>query len=174
MGDLNKWADLFGLYDTVIFSKEKVIKQVTIKMQGSRDWDFREANKKSKILGKRGKATINAHREVYGEVTWHHATYNPDDNTAVMQLVKRADHEASLPHEGSVSQFEQKTGFKYESDEAKDAAKKLNLNSAAFFLVRRFYMLRCLFGALYVVMRIFGASWVLPRHEIPHPNQWGI
>ena len=126
VGDLNKWADLFGLYDTVIFSKDEVIKQVTIKMQGSRDWDFREANKKSKILGKRGKATINAHREVYGEVTWHHATYNPDDNTAVMQLVKRADHEASLPHEGSVSQFEQKTGFKYESDEAKDAAKKLN------------------------------------------------
>ena len=126
VGDLNKWADVFGLYDTVIFSKDKVIKQVTIKMQGSRDWDFREANKKSKILGKRGKATINAHREVYGEVTWHHASYNPDDNTAVMQLVKRADHEASLPHEGSVSQFEQKTGFKYESDEAKDAAKTLN------------------------------------------------
>ena len=49
-----------------------------------------------------------------------------------------------------------------------------NLNSAAFFLVRRFYMLRCLFGALYVDTRIFGASWVLPGHEIPHPNQWGI
>lgn len=48
------------------------------------------------------------------------------------------------------------------------------LNSAAFFLVRRFYMLRCLFGALYVDMRIIGASWVLPKHEIPHPNQWGI
>ncbi len=47
------------------------------------------------------------------------------------------------------------------------------LNSAAFFLVRRFYVLRCLFGALYVDMRFFGASWVLPRHEIPHPNQWG-
>ena len=47
------------------------------------------------------------------------------------------------------------------------------LNSAAFFLVRRFYVLRCLFWALYAVMRIFGASWVLPGHEIPHPNQWG-
>ena len=34
-------------------------------------------------------------------------------------------------------------------------------------------MLRCLFGALYVVMRFFVASWVLPGHEIPHPNQWG-
>ena len=36
-----------------------------------------------------------------------------------------------------------------------------NLNSAAFFLVRRFYMLRCLFVALYVIMRIFGGSWFL-------------
>ena len=48
------------------------------------------------------------------------------------------------------------------------------LNSAAFFLVSRFYMLRCLFEALYADMRFFGASWVLPGHEIPHPNQWGI
>ena len=48
------------------------------------------------------------------------------------------------------------------------------LNSAAFFLVRRFYVLRCLFGALYAVMRFFGASWVLSGHKIPHPNQWGI
>ena len=32
----------------------------------------------------------------------------------------------------------------------------LNLISAAFFLVSRFYMLRCLFGALYVDMRLFG------------------
>ena len=48
------------------------------------------------------------------------------------------------------------------------------LNSAAFFLVSRFYMLRCLFGALYAVMRFFGGSWFLHRHEIPHPNQWGI
>ena len=52
--------------------------------------------------------------------------------------------------------------------------KLLYLNSAAFFLVRRFYMLRCLFGALYAVMRFFGASWVLSGHKIPHPNQWGI
>ena len=32
-------------------------------------------------------------------------------------------------------------------------------------------MLRCLFEALRVVMRFFGASWVLSMHEIPHPNQ---
>ena len=33
-----------------------------------------------------------------------------------------------------------------------------NLNSAVFFLVRKFYMLRCLFGTLYVDMRCFGVS----------------
>ena len=33
------------------------------------------------------------------------------------------------------------------------------LNSAVFFLVRKFYMLRCLFGTLYVDMRCFGVSW---------------
>ena len=49
----------------------------------------------------------------------------------------------------------------------------ISLNSAAFFLVRKFYMLRCLFGALYVDMRCFGVSWVFSKHKIPHPNQWG-
>ena len=48
------------------------------------------------------------------------------------------------------------------------------LNSAVFFLVRKFYMLRCLFGTLYVEMRCFGVSWVFSKHKIPHPNQWGI
>ena len=48
------------------------------------------------------------------------------------------------------------------------------LNSAVFFLVRKFYMLRCLFGTLYVDMRCFGVSWFFSKHKIPHPNQWGI
>lgn len=49
-----------------------------------------------------------------------------------------------------------------------------NLNSAVFFLVRKFYMLRCLFGTLYVDMRCFGVSCFFSKHKIPHPNQWGI
>ena len=48
------------------------------------------------------------------------------------------------------------------------------LNSAVFFLVRKFYMLRCLLGTLYVDVRCFGVSWVFSKHKIPHPNQWGI
>ena len=49
-----------------------------------------------------------------------------------------------------------------------------DLNSAVFFLVRKFYMLRCLFGTLYVDMRCFGVSCFFSKHKIPHPNQWGI
>ena len=47
------------------------------------------------------------------------------------------------------------------------------LNSAVFFLVRKFYMLRHLLGALYVDMRCFGVSWLFSKHKIPRPNQWG-
>ena len=53
------------------------------------------------------------------------------------------------------------------------AAEEYTLNSAVFFLVRKFYTLRCLFGVLYVDMRCFGVSWVFSKHKIPHPNQWG-
>ena len=42
-----------------------------------------------------------------------------------------------------------------------------------YFFVRKFYILRCLFGALYVDMRCFGVSWVFSKHKIPYPNQWG-
>ena len=44
------------------------------------------------------------------------------------------------------------------------------INSAALFLVRKFYMLRCLFEALYVDMRCFGVSWVFSKHKSPY--QW--
>ncbi len=47
------------------------------------------------------------------------------------------------------------------------------LNSAAFFLVRKFYMLRCLFGALYVDMRCFGVSWLFSKHKILPPKPMG-
>ena len=124
--DSNLYTDEFGLYETIIFPQDKVIKEVTIHMQGSRSQDFKVANKEAGILGKRKKATIGAHKTTYGDVTWHHASYNPKDNTAVMQLVKRADHEATLPHEGAVKQFESKTGYKYESQVAINEARKLN------------------------------------------------
>ena len=48
-----------------------------------------------------------------------------------------------------------------------------NLNSAALFLVRYFYILKWHFGDLSIDMGIFWGSWFLHNHEIPHPNQWG-
>lgn len=127
--DPTSWVDVFGLLESVVFSHEKVIKEVTIQMQGSRDGDFKAANTGAGLNGKRGKPTIDAHKQTYGEVTWHHATYDSKTNTAVMQLVTTPDHEATLPHKGSVKEFEDATGTVYESAEAKDKAKELNNNS---------------------------------------------
>jgi RHS repeat-associated protein len=122
----NEWVDILGLFNTVSFPQDKVIKQVTIKMQGDRKWDFKAANVEAGISGVSGKPTINAHKQVYGDVTWHHATYDPKTNTAIMQLVRTSDHEASLPHQGSVKDFENATNTEYGSNEAKEKAKKLN------------------------------------------------
>ena len=46
--------------------------------------------------------------------TWHHMDdFNPKTGESTMQLVKRIDHEGSLPHTGSVKQMENYTGVKY-------------------------------------------------------------
>ncbi|MBN6065165.1 HNH endonuclease, partial [Aggregatibacter actinomycetemcomitans] len=127
------WVDPLGLaLMPVIFPPAKVIKQVTISMQGYRDGDFKAANAAAGINGARGKPTIGAHKSVYGDVTWHHMDYDPATNTATMQLVQRADHEASLPHKGSVKDFEDATGLKYESDEAKSKAQQLNQQQSKY------------------------------------------
>jgi RHS repeat-associated protein len=122
----NGWTDILGLYENIVFPKDKVITEVTIQMQGDRKLDFKAANAEADLNGVRGNPTIDAHRQVHGDVTWHHATYDPKTNTATMQLVRTPDHEASLPHQGSVKEFEDATGTKYGSTDAKEKAKKLN------------------------------------------------
>ncbi len=124
--DPNTWTDILGLYKTVTFPQDKVISQVTIKMQGKREWDYRAANEAASITGVRGKATIDAHTQQYGDVVWHHASYNADTNECVMQLVKTPDHKAEIPHEGAVKQFETATGTTYGEADAKAKAKELN------------------------------------------------
>ena len=42
----------------------------------------------------------------------------------------------------------------YSLECTREEYKDNTLNSAVFFLVRKFYMLRCLFGTLYVDMRL--------------------
>ncbi len=122
--DVNVWIDPWGLYKKVYFPKDKVIKEVTIQMQGTRSLDYKEANEAAGILGKRGYPTAQAHRNTYGEVTWHHAKYNPDTNECIMQLVRTSDHTSSLPHDGAVKEFEHTHGVKYDTVEAVEVAKK--------------------------------------------------
>ena len=122
--DSNIEVDVWGLYDTVYFSNP--IKQVIIKMQGDRELDYKEANKAAEINGKRGKPTIKAHKDNYGDVVWHHAAYDEETNSCIMQLVYTSEHKAKLPHEGAVKQFEIETGVEYDTKAAKDKAKELN------------------------------------------------
>ena len=53
------WIDPWGLskYSPVLFPPEKVIAEQTIKMQGSRGGDFKEANRLSNFNGKKGEPT---------------------------------------------------------------------------------------------------------------------
>ncbi|WP_420000718.1 RHS repeat-associated core domain-containing protein [Aquitalea magnusonii] len=122
------WIDPFGLakYPAVTFPEDKTIKDVRIQMQGSRGGDFKAANEVAGVTGCKGKATRDAHKKEYGDVTWHHADYDKETNTARMQLVKTSDHVASLPHSGSVSQFEEAHGVVYETLEAKELALRMN------------------------------------------------
>jgi RHS repeat-associated protein len=121
------WIDPLGLaLSHVRFPASKIIKRVVIKMQGSRPADFKEANRIAKLHGCRGKPTQKSEKHVHGDATWHHATYNKKTNTAVMELVTTADHEATFPHAGSVSDFEKAHNVEYGTQEALDKAEELN------------------------------------------------
>ncbi len=94
---------------------------VKIKLTGSRYRDFKAANIEADI-GSTGTATPDGY-------TWHHVhDYDPETNISTMQLVKTEAHEATVPHKGSVSQFETTHGVKYESKEAKVVAESYNTN----------------------------------------------
>ena len=102
------WIDPWGLaHNPVIFPDSKVIVEVEINAQGSRDLDFKAANEEAGYKGKRGQATARAHDVVHGKgnTVWHHATYDPATNKMRMQLVTVADHNATIPHRGSVADF---------------------------------------------------------------------
>ena len=77
---------------------------VTIHMQGSRGRDFTEAYKQAGLSKSQVKAM--------GKYTWHHLDdFDPVTGKGTMQLVTQSAHEASLPHTGSVAQFEKHFGL---------------------------------------------------------------
>ncbi|WP_428243989.1 RHS repeat-associated core domain-containing protein [Gynuella sp.] len=81
---------------------------VKIQMQGTRGRDFTQGFKEAGISPKNAKG-----------YTWHHVDdFNSETGYTTMQLVKTKAHEATLPHGGSVSQFEKTFGVEYGSQEA--------------------------------------------------------
>ncbi|WP_289367382.1 HNH endonuclease [Pantoea stewartii] len=93
-------------------------------MTGSRYGDFKAANELANYKNSVGNITGKSHPDGY---IWHHLNdYDPITNTSTMQLVETSAHETTFPHSGSVSQYEQYHGVKYESLEAKKTAKSLN------------------------------------------------
>ncbi|QYX50268.1 HNH endonuclease [Pseudomonas tussilaginis] len=77
---------------------------VTIQLQGSRGRDFTEAFKQAGLT----KAQVKR----VGKYTWHHLDdFDPMTGKGTMQLITQSAHEASLPHTGSVAQFEKHFGL---------------------------------------------------------------
>ncbi|EKT4523367.1 HNH endonuclease [Pseudomonas putida] len=77
---------------------------VKIQLQGARGRDFTEAYKQAGLT----KAEVKA----VGKYTWHHLDdFDPATGRGTMQLVTKSAHEASLPHTGSVAQFEKHFGL---------------------------------------------------------------
>jgi RHS repeat-associated protein len=117
VADTNNWVDPGGLgpvTNTVDFTGHSDLfphenSAVKIKLTGDRDSDFTRAFKESGIK----KTDASGY-------TWHHvADFNPTTGESTMQLVKRATHEANLPHKGSAGQFADHFGVEYDTFEAK-------------------------------------------------------
>ncbi|WP_324698681.1 HNH endonuclease [Geobacillus sp. FSL W8-0032] len=77
---------------------------VKIKMTGSRSGDFLEANKAAGFAG-------TGRKSPHPDYTWHHLDdFDPETGTTTMQLVRRDVHQATFPHYGSASQYDEYYG----------------------------------------------------------------
>ncbi|SEW44176.1 RHS repeat-associated core domain-containing protein [Cognatiyoonia koreensis] len=102
---------IFG--ESHLFQQDGIVNTVTIALTGSRGTDFSNANAAAGIPRT---GTPRGY-------TWHHVDdFSAESGTGTMQLVKTHIHEDTLPHNGSVSQFEQATGTRYETDAARAAS----------------------------------------------------
>lgn len=85
---------------------------VKIKLSGKRngvDGDFDRANRAANIL-----SLIPAGKWKPNDYTWHHLDdFNPVTGECTMQLVKTTEHVKTLPHTGSVKQWENYNGITY-------------------------------------------------------------
>ena len=75
---------------------------VKVPMTGSRRNDFKLANEEAGL-----KDHIPTGMDSPPDYTWHHLDdYDPVTNTSTLELVQRKAHKATIPHKGSVSQYE--------------------------------------------------------------------
>jgi len=92
---------------------------VEIQVQGTRYYDFKEANIKAGFGD-----TAYSHPTGY---TWHHRKdFNPDTNTTTLELVKTGAHRETFPHAGSPAEFGEHHGVKYDTAEARNIAQREN------------------------------------------------
>lgn len=82
---------------------------VRISYTGTRARDFGAANRA---------AGIGETQKPPSGYTWHHVDdYDPTTNTGTLQLVRREAHQATYPHRGGVSQYQDAVGIPYDLDD---------------------------------------------------------
>lgn len=75
---------------------------VRIKLTGSRRDDFELANSEGKFT------------ETPDNYVWHHLDdFNPQNGEATLELIDKEAHKATMPHTGSVAQYEKYHGVRY-------------------------------------------------------------
>jgi len=74
---------------------------VTIRLTGSYTADAEAANAAAGFVEK-----------PFG-YAWHHLDYDPATGDGVLQLISNEAHDATIPHSGGVSQYENSTGQEY-------------------------------------------------------------
>jgi hypothetical protein len=78
-------------------------------MTGSRRMDFKTANELAGLKG-----IVPAGADAPSSYVWHHVDdFNASTGTATFELIEQSAHRATLPHRGSVYQWEQLNGIPY-------------------------------------------------------------
>jgi hypothetical protein len=82
---------------------------LNLEMTGSRRLDFKAANEAVGL-----QSLVPSGADSPSGYVWHHVdNFNPLTGTATLELVERGAHNATIPHRGSVYQWEQLNGIPY-------------------------------------------------------------
>ena len=102
VGTTSEGGPIFAGSDHIYPAGEGQKSVVQIELSGSRRNDYKHANE------------AGGFTETPEGYMWHHVDdFDPKTGTSSLELVKRNAHEATLPHAGSVSQYEKFHGIKY-------------------------------------------------------------